>query len=114
MEIFQITKMTTDHKRTSTALSIELLVNALTRQSEIVCEHKITVFIYFMYVYLFDYPNFLNKSWSQGGRIIAGALYLEISVTGQYQTNIIWPEILSGIPKNYICLCVTHKHRHRY
>ena len=56
-------KMTTDHKRT--ALSIEDKITACEcldkgfSKSEIACEHKITVFVYFMYVYLLDYPNFL-------------------------------------------------------
>ena len=83
-EIFQIAKMTTKHKHT--VLSVEdkmTIYECLDKGSstrEIACAYKIAVFICFiisMYICLiiktFDY---LNKPWSQGGRIIEGVLYI--------------------------------------
>ena len=67
---FQIASMTTKGK--CTVLSIkdktticEYLDNGSSK-SEIAHEYKIIVSIYFMHVYLFDYPNFLI-TWTSLG-----------------------------------------------
>ena len=81
MEIFQVAKMTANHKCTVLSIGDKLTIHEYLdngfSKSEITCEYKRTVFIYFMYICLiiqiFDY---LNKSWSQGVQIIEGALYL--------------------------------------
>ena len=74
--------MTTNHKLT--VLSTEDKITTCEHldngsfKSEIACEYKVANCSYLFHVYLFDYPYFfdyLNKPWSQGGRIIKRALY---------------------------------------
>ena len=55
--------MTTNHKLTVLSIEDKITTSEYldkgSSKNEIACEYKITVFIYFMYIYLFDYPNFL-------------------------------------------------------
>ena len=56
MENFQIVKMTINHKRTVLSTGDKVttceFLDKGSSKSEIACEYKITVFIYFMYVCL--------------------------------------------------------------
>ena len=56
MEIFQIPKMTTNHKCTVLSIGYKITICECldngSSKSEITCEYKITVFIYFMYICL--------------------------------------------------------------
>ena len=73
--------MTTKGKHTVLSIEDKITIcehlNKGSSKSEIVCEYKITVFIYFMCICLIIRFDYLNKSWSQWSRIIKGALYVQ-------------------------------------
>ena len=81
MEIFQIAKMTTNHKHTALSIgykitTCECLENGSSK-SEITCEYKITISCIAICLII----DYLNKSWSQGVLIIEGALYQHNGLT---------------------------------